>query len=330
MTTTPYGLRVVGHRAERRRLVDWRAAFVAYAGCDPRAELDREAFVSHFHFPADPFRSHFEAERSERGYSGPCATDWLFWDIDRPDDLPNALSDSRRLVGAVLDRYPELDDDALLVFLSGHKGAHVGVPCSLLGSPAPCSTFNETARRFALAHAERAGIVVDGTIYSKTRLFRAPNSRHPKSGLFKCRLSVEELMHLTPEAVVERARQPEPFDLPEPTTASPQAVADWQEASRVVKNRAVERRVYAGRDRFSGFARRFLREGELDPAGREVTVFRVAAELSELYHTHDFDALVLALLEEPALDAGLSPSEVKHAVGTGVAHARRKSEGGAA
>ena len=209
MTARPHGFRVVGHRAGRRRLIDWRAAFAAYATCDPGAHPEREAYLSHFTFGPD-FAAYLERNGSEAAYGGPCGADWLFWDIDRPGDLGRAIRDARRLAGAILDRYRELDDDALLVFLSGGKGLHIGIPTALWGPP-PSPCFHETAKRFALAHAERAGIVVDALIYSKTRLFRAPNSRHPKTGLFKRRLALDELMHLEPAAIVELARHPEPF-----------------------------------------------------------------------------------------------------------------------
>ncbi len=79
-------------------------------------------------------------------------------------------------------------------------------------------------------------------IYSKTRLFRAPNSRHPKTGLFKRRLALDELMHLKTEAVVELARHPEPFRVSRPAGPSPTAAADWLEAGRAVGRRADERR----------------------------------------------------------------------------------------
>src|SRR5262249_35944806 len=154
-------------------------------------------YLSHFVFGRD-FAEHLERTGSEAAYDGPCGADWLHWDIDRPGDLEHALRDARRLAGAILHRYCELDEGDLPVFLSGGKGMHVGIPTSLWG-PTPSSRFHETARRFALAIAERAGIVVDGTIYSKTRLFRAPNSRHPKTGLYKRRLDLDELMHLKPE-----------------------------------------------------------------------------------------------------------------------------------
>jgi hypothetical protein len=330
MSDTPLGLRVVGHRAGRRRLVDWRAALAAYAASDPRADLDREAYLTHFTFPDAPFRSHFEPGGSEAGYNGPCGADWLFWDIDRENAPEAALRDARGLCGAILDRYRSLDEDDLLIFVSGAKGVHVGLPCSLMGSPPASPTFHDAAKRFALVHAERAGVVVDAAVYSKVRLFRAPNSRHPRTGLHKRRLGLDELTFLTPEAIVERARQPEPFDLPEPPGTCPAALADWRAAVETSDRRAVERRAYAGRERLSRFARDFIRDGDLDAGRREVSIFRVAGELAELAHAHGVEGLVHALLEEPALDSGLSPSEVRHAIASGVANATRKAGGGAA
>ena len=51
----PYGFRIVGPLWERRRLVEADAAFQAYAECDPKAEVDREAYLSAFRF-GDEFR----------------------------------------------------------------------------------------------------------------------------------------------------------------------------------------------------------------------------------------------------------------------------------
>lgn len=313
MTTGAYGFRVVGHRAGRRRAVDWRLAFAGYAQCDPAAQPDREAYLSHFIFGAD-FAAYLERNGSEADYNGPCGADWLFLDIDRPGDWERSIGDARRVAGAILDRYSELDDDALLIFLSGGKGMHIGIPTSLWG-PTPSVCFHETARRFALAHSERAGVIVDPLVYSKTRLFRAPNSRHPKTGLFKRRLTLDELMGLKPGAIVELARQPEPFRISRPTATSPTAAADWLEAGKAVERKAVERKsiVDSGADRLTAFARRFIRDGELDADKRAVSTFRVAAELGEFCLAHGFDALVHALLTEAALDSGLTPGEIGRA-----------------
>ena len=321
MTSTPFGFRVLGRVFGRRRLVDWRAAFAAYSGCELRAQPDREAYLSHFVFEQD-FADYFEREGTEKGYNGACRADWLFWDIDRADDLALALRDARRLVGSILDRFRELDDDDLLVFLSGGKGVHVGIPTTW--HPAPSPEFNVVAKHFCLRVAEDAKVVVDGLIYSKTRLFRAPNSRHPKTGLFKRRLALDELMHLSAEGIVELARQPEPFRVPRPTGPSPIAAADWLDAAGAVERRAVERKTSYRDGRLTKTTLAFIREGTVD-GERATSLFRAAANLAELGCPVD---LAHALLTDAALDSGLTPSETRRQIDCGLAHGRQQQEGG--
>lgn len=327
MKTTPFGFRVVGHKTAKRRAIRHCDAFAGYADCDPRAEIDREAFLSHFTFDR-AFVDYLEREGSEAGYSGPCAAPWLWLDVDRPGALEAALSDSRRLCGCILERFTDLGEDDLLIFLSGGKGCHVGIP--VVWHPEPSPTFNAVAKRFCADLADAAGVAIDGTVYSKTRLFRAPNSRHP-SGLYKRRLSLEELMHLKPSAAVKLAERPEPFEIPCGPPSCPRAAEDWSKARRAVESRENHRAANrTGEAKLSAFARRYIRDGELDAQQREVSTFRVAAELSEVYLSAGFGGLLHAVLEETALDSGLAPSEVKHAIDGGIAHAQRQREGGAA
>src|SRR6516162_5755597 len=119
-----------------------------YASCDPRAEVDRQAYLSAFTYGAD-FRRHLQATGSTKGYDGPCWAPFLWWDIDRADDLDAALRDARRLAAGIMQRYPALDDDDLLLFFSGSKGAHIGLPVTW--EPTPSVTFHKAARRFAEA-----------------------------------------------------------------------------------------------------------------------------------------------------------------------------------
>ena len=328
MSTAPFdiGFRVVGGKTAKRRAIRHADAFAAYAQCDPLAHPDREAYLSLFVFDG-AFAAHLDLNGTEAAYAGPCGASWLWWDIDRADDLKAALSDARRLAGGILDRYPDLDEDDLLVFLSGSKGVHVGIPA--VWRPEPSPDFHGTAKRFCLDLAEGAGIIADGSIYTKTRLFRAPNSPHPKTGSFKRRLSLAELTHLKPEAVIERAREPEPFDIPTGPLFSSQAADDWSKARQSVVRRSVRQASrHDGPSKLSAFALRYLRDGELDPGQREVSTFRVAAELTEIYLKDGFDRVLFALLEDAALDSGLTPSEAKHAIEGGLLHARRR-EGGA-
>jgi hypothetical protein len=273
------------------------------------------------------FADYLKREGTEKGYTGSCGADWLFWDIDRENDLALALRDARRLAGTILERFRELDDD-LLVFLSGGKGVHIGIPT--VWHPSPSPHFNGTAKVFCLATAEAANVVVEGLIYSKTRLFRAPNSRHPKTGLFKRRLTFDELAHLKTDAIVELARHPAPFEIPSGPALCLSAADDWDKARRVVERQAERTQApRAEHIEISAFLRRYIRDGEVDADKRAVATFRAAAELSELHEAVGFDALAHALLTDAALDSGLPPGEAKRQIECGLAHARRQREGGA-
>jgi hypothetical protein len=132
----------VGHKAARRRSI----RHAAYAECDPRADLEREAYLSHFVFDRD-FAKYLERNGTGADYSGPCGASWLWWEL-RPDDLGAALRDARRLCGAALDRYRDFDEDDLLIFLSGGKGVHVVI--KTVWHPEPSPAFNIVAKAFCL------------------------------------------------------------------------------------------------------------------------------------------------------------------------------------
>jgi hypothetical protein len=328
MNTRPYGFHVMGSVCERRWPVDWQAAFVAYAACDPRAKSEDEAYLSHFVYGRD-FDEYLNSNRTEKGYDGPCGAIWLFFDIDRKDDLNRALHDARLLAAGILDRYPELDDNDLLIFWSGEKGFHLGLPTSLW-RPTPSRCFHEIAERFCLAHAERAGVVIDRNIYSKVRLFRPPNSRHPMTNLYKRRLAFNELMNLNVDGIVELARQPMPFHVPAITVSSPTAATDWQAASETVErhaaNRAGRRPTFPdGSPKLNALTLAFIREGALE-GEREVRLFQAAANLAELGCPAE---LAHALLFEVSLDSGLTPSETRKGINDGASHGQQQRERGA-
>jgi hypothetical protein len=173
MTLCPYGFRIVGACTEARRWVNADAAFDGYAACDGRAEVDREAYLSAFTFGGD-FRELLTEVGSCRGYDGACGACWLWFDIDRPDDLAAALADARRLALSLVERY-RLDDVDVLAFYSGAKGFHVALPTALWG-PEASTQFHRAARRLAEQLAARVSVAIDAGIYDKVRPFRAPNT----------------------------------------------------------------------------------------------------------------------------------------------------------
>ena len=318
---TTLGFRVVGNAAGTRRIVDHAAAFRAHCRLDERAEPVRESYLSIFTFPRE-FRNHFKAARSEAAYSGACGADWLWWDIDRDGDPERALRDSRRLAAFIVDMFVELDADDLLCFFSGGKGYHVGIPATWRPEPTP--SFHRVVRRFCESIGYAAGVAIDRSIYSKTRLFRSPNSRHATTGLHKRRLTYDELLHLRPEAIADLARRPEPFEIPSGPTDAPALGDAWNRAREAVEAKTVERRRFvADGPKLQRATLEFIRDGAAD-GERELRTFRAAANLAEFGCRDD---LAFALLEESALDSGLSPKEAHKAIRDGLRHVRRQGKG---
>jgi hypothetical protein len=316
MTTHPYGFRIVGTTCERRRLVDAAAALAGHAACDPQAELEREAYLSAFWF-GDDFGEYLADNGTVAGYRGTCWSPLLWFDVDRAGDLERALAETRRLAVALDERYG-LSDGELLAFYSGSKGFHLALLTSLW-LPKPSATFNLVCRRMAESIAERVHVEIDRGVYDQVRPFRAPNSRHPKTGLHKRRVALDELLGLSLAGIQKIAEAPEPFELPNVRQTSQQAMADWHDAAQAVdRQRAATGERRASRDgaTLNRATLAFIREGA-DEGDRHRLLFSAAANLADFGCP---DALAHALLTEAGLDSGLPPKEVRRQIDCGLAH----------
>lgn len=321
-----YGFRVLGNFYARRRLVDADAALEGYASCHPEAEVGKEAYLSAFAFGPD-FRDYLKANNSVADFSGPCWSRFLSWDIDR-DDLQLALTETRRLATHLLERYAELGESDLLLWFSGSKGFHAGLPTSLW-KPEPSLTFNRIARRFAVGIAEQAGVKpygrlnqrIDESIYNLSRCWRAPNSWHPKTGLHKRYLTYDALMGLDLAQILKLAEQPEPFDLPQPNGHSDRAAADWHAAQQEVAKATISRAEYRGKaPTLNRLTREYIADGA-DHGDRHRLLWSAAANLGEFGCPSE---LAHALLLEPAIDCGLSPADAKRHIDRGLAEGRKQ------
>jgi hypothetical protein len=314
----PFGFRILGECSERRRLVTWAAAFRAYAGCDEQAQVDREAYLSAFTFGRD-FAGHLESTGSTKGFAGACWAPFIWFDIDR-DDLDAARLDAGRLAVNIGERF-NLGDDETLIFFSGSKGFHLGLPTQLW-RPEPANDFNRTARRFAEVLADAAAAPIDTGVYDKVRAFRAPNSRHAKTGLHKRRLSLDEVLQLSVEGIRQLAVKPEPFDVPEPAGENATLLAAWRDAERWVKEQAetkVRRQAEGnGAPRLNRLTLDFIANGA-ETGDRHRLLFSAAANLAEFNCP---SALAYALLTEAGLDSGLPPAEVRRQIDCGLEHGR--------
>lgn len=313
-----FGFRIVGDCTEARRLVDSAAAFTGYCRCDATADVTREAYLSAFAFDAAMRQRADRWGRLDvRGFDGPTYSPFLWFDIDRPD-REQARRDTARLAGAIADRY-KLDGDELLIFFSGNKGFHVAMP-SILTAATPGPTFHAAARRLAEGLAAIARIEIDTGVYDRVRAFRAPNSRHAKTGLHKRLLTFDELGQLSAERIAEIAREPfafDPAELPSATAfVNQQAAADWRDAENATAKRQSAQAAFNGNARLTRSTRAFIAEGASE-GDRHRLLFSAAANLAGL----GCPLLATeALLTEPARDCGLSPSDTRRQIRCGWEH----------
>jgi hypothetical protein len=322
----PHGFRIQGPCIGDRRRVDAARVFAAYCACDARAGVDSEAYLSAFQF-GDDFAHHLAGTGSPAGFAGSTWSPFVWLDIDRDESaggIDRALADTRRLVDALDERYG-VSRNVLVPFLSGGKGFHLGIPTALW-APSPADDFHAVARQFAETIAAEAGVAVDVGVFDRVRAFRAPNSRHPKTGLHKRFVPVEILDTVTVRGVLDLARTPEPFDVPG-TAGVDHAdflVAVWDRAARTVaeKHAAAEQRrlELASGDRTAGVNRqtRAFLNGEISVGDRHRLLYSAAANLAELGCPLP---AISALLTEPALDLGLPPKEVARQIECGHAAA---------
>ena len=321
MMPCPYGFRILGSVAEPRRLVDAATALAAYASCDERAEVNREAYLSAFQF-GDEMRRYIDpcGNGSTAGYTGPCWSPWLWFDIDR-DSLDAALYDARRLAAAIDERY-KLADDTLLVFFSGSKGFHVGLP-TVLWSPVPSPTFHRVCRRFAETIAEVAGVAIDSGVYDAVRAFRAPNSRHAKTGLHKRRLSLDELLGLSLERIRRVGRRSRHRSICRTCGATPKRSRCWPLTGKPPSSKSpskAKRRLHVeppsnGTPTLNRSTLEFVCDGAGN-GDRHRLLFSAAANLGEFGCP---PALAHALLTEAGLDSGLPPKDVRRQIDCGLA-----------
>ena len=320
------GAYVRGATNTPRLLCSHADLFAAFAdGTMIDRDATGEAYLSHFAFGPDLEAHHAANRGSVAGFAGPSWCRYLVLDIDRPDPTA-ALADARKLVAFVHQRYPDLEGD-VPVYFSGKKGYHVLLELAHL--PPPAVGFHRTAMALAVGVAAAAGVGIDTSVYDLAHIIRLPNTRHPKTGLFKRRLDADALFRLEADGVRKHAANPAGDGIPTARQVPKELARDWADAERRA-GRAAEARIVRQEEhggspdlRAPKFFMELLRFG-VNEGERHHTLFRAAAWLTEEGAP---PSLCVKLLTEPGCDAGLTPKDTDRQIRCGIDHANQQSGG---
>lgn len=140
----------------------------------------------------EDFVTYKDPDGGKRGYTGAVKAEFLHFDFDSPhDDL------SLREVRAFTEKLCSADKYGLPIenfrfFYSGNKGFHVYI---VTGETRQGMQVPDTVKKICI-HLAGKFSSFDRSVYDRTRIFRIPNSRHGKTGLFKIPLLAGELWTL--------------------------------------------------------------------------------------------------------------------------------------
>ena len=167
------------------------------------ASSKRDCYRSYYRHQVE-FSQYVQKNRSVSGWNGACYSDYLWLDIDRPDDLDAALETARYMVNRLEQLY-EVPRSTLRIYFSGAKGFHIGIDTRYFGL-APSEKFPAQFKALAMAIAD--DVKIDLAIYDKLRIFRLSNTINTKSGLYKVPLGYIDLDNFTIDDVRALAAQP--------------------------------------------------------------------------------------------------------------------------
>lgn len=149
--------------------------------------------------PRDSFQGY-------RGFHAP-ALGYYVLDFDSSSDLDAARLDCTSAISQL-----KLEPGTYKIFFSGSKGFHLYIRQEffhITPSDHTAKDFERLAVEIAKAHQLPT---LDDSIYQANRKFRLPNSRHPKTGLYKVELTLTELA-LPIEEIVALAKAPKATSL---------------------------------------------------------------------------------------------------------------------
>ena len=120
----------------------------------------------------------------------------MYFDFDDINDFEHVRKDAIVVLN-MIEVVFLVKKEWLKIYFSGNKGIHIILPAEILGVT-PSAELNHVYKYIAnLAKGFTPNKTVDTQIYDNKRLFRIPNTKHEKSGLYKIPITLNELQTLS-------------------------------------------------------------------------------------------------------------------------------------
>lgn len=156
---------------------------------------NRDYYSSIFRYNEKHFQ-HWKAQGSIAGITD-VTTNCLVWDFDNKEDVNKAKEQAEILVKRLIDS--DIDSSAIQISFSGAKGFAVVIEGTQQFTPSEFKTITAKVAE---------GLKYDESVSDASRLFRVPATKHPKSGLYKRPLTMDQFKTLSVDEIKGLAALP--------------------------------------------------------------------------------------------------------------------------
>lgn len=124
----------------------------------------------------------------------------LYLDFDDVNSFETVRKDALMALSYLKICY-KIQENFIRIYFSGNKGVHILVPAEILGIQ-PMNLLHGVFKYIANSiKSFTPHKTIDTAIYDNKRMFRIPNTKHEKSGLFKIPITADELRNLSEQKI---------------------------------------------------------------------------------------------------------------------------------
>jgi hypothetical protein len=143
---------------------------------------DDDYYISTYIYGEDA-KKLYEEKKSLKGFRN-VKTDKIWFDLDSEGNLELAREETKELVSRL--KKTGIKESSIDIFFSGGKGFGVEVKINKM--------LNRTQVEHLAINTFGKGLeTLDTTLYDENQILRVPNTKHPKTGLYKVQLTAKQL-----------------------------------------------------------------------------------------------------------------------------------------